>query len=129
MAGDLEQREAEALSDTLDHAAEFAARVAEHAPTRYRSLLESADMAQRLATQPAFNPGKLFAWAEFLVFREEFRARFPEATAASCMNAFCRLFLKNDISMSNLARALEPSDEGELERLQLSGRGGRGSQS
>ncbi len=125
MGGDLERLEGEALSDTMDHAAEFAAQVAEHAPARYRSLLESPDMAHRLATQPAFNPGKLFAWAEFLVFRDEFRERFPDATAAACMNAFCRLFLKNDISMSNLARAMEPGDEGDLERLERLGRPGR----
>lgn len=121
MAGDLERLENETLSATLDHAAEFTARVAEYAPARYRSLLESADMARRLEAQPAFNPGKLYAWAEFLVFRDEFRERFPEACAASCMNAFCRLFLKNDISMSNLARALEPGGEKELEQLQGSG--------
>lgn len=118
MGDDLERQSTGAQTPALDHAAEFAATVADQAAERYRALLADPGISQRLAHEPAFNHGKLFTWAEFLVFREEFRRRFPEAGAEACVNAFCRLFLKNDISMSNLVRAMEPEDSENLRRLQ-----------
>ena len=55
-------------------------------------------MIQRLlAEDNALNPGKIYAWAEYRVFRREFQARFPDASPKACINAFCKLFLKNDI--------------------------------
>ena len=62
---------------------------------------------------PVFNHGKLFAYAEFAVFRKEFQARFPRASDYACLNAFAGLFLKNDISMSNLVEYVEGSDDEE----------------
>ncbi len=90
----------------LDHAAEFVARVAKETPGEYASLMETPLVQRLLAEDNALNPGKIYAWAEFRVFRREFRQRFPEASPKACINAFCRLFLKNDISLSNLALAL-----------------------
>jgi len=121
MGGELDRPERDAHTSALDHAAEFVERVANQAPARYQALLGSPDIARRLAIEPAFNQGKLYAWAEYLAFRDEFRRRFPDASTEACMNAFCRLFLKNDISLSNLARAMEPEDDGELRRLQRPG--------
>lgn len=93
--------------DLLDHAGEFVARVAAAAAAEYERLLLQDEIRALLAADNAFNPGKLFAWAEFRVFRREFRHRFPEASGQACINAFCKLFLKNDISMSNLAAMME----------------------
>ena len=118
MGRELDSQVSDAHTAALDHAAEFAATVAEKAAARYRALLNDPGISQRLACEPAFNHGKLFTWAEFLVFREEFRRRFPEAGAETWVNAFCRLFLKNDISMSNLVRAMEPVEGEDLQRLQ-----------
>ena len=56
-------------------------------------------------------------------FRREFRRRFPDATPRACINAFCKLFLKNDISMSNLVRTLEAPHGEDLELLEQSGTG------
>lgn len=94
-------------SDVLDHAAEFVALVAREAPRRYAAWSVLPEVTQLLAEQNAFNAGKLHVWAEYTVFREEFRQRFPEAEDASCINAFCKLFLKNDISLSNLVTFME----------------------
>ena len=50
-----------------------------------------------------------------MVFRREFRERFPDASPASCINAFSGLFLKNDISMTNLVDYMEgPADREQL---------------
>jgi len=65
-----------------------------------------------LAGDPAFNHGKLYAWAEYCVFRQEFRARFPDASDSACINAFSRLLLKNDISITNLVEYCEGAGPG-----------------
>lgn len=91
----------------LDHAAEFVDLVARRAPGDYARWLAREDVVALLRGDNAFNQGKLYAWVEYMVFREEFRARFPEATDAACINAFCKLFLKNDISLSNLVEFMK----------------------
>lgn len=99
-------------ADVLDHAAEFVDRVAKETPAEYSELVVSPWIQSLLTEDNAFNRGKLYAWAEYRVFRREFESRFPEATPQSCINAFCKLFLKNDISLSNLVHALErPTSE------------------
>ena len=104
-------------ADLLDHSREFVEIVYRSAPKEYQSLLDSERFAHLLKGENAFNYGKLFAYAEFAVFRHEFRTRFPDAAPASCINAFSKLFLKNDISITNLVRFMEGADE--LEQLRL----------
>lgn len=94
-------------SIVLDHGEEFVEVVASRAPARYRQWLGRDDVRALLQGGNAFNPGKLYTWAEFEVFRMEFATRFPEASTEACINAFCRLFLKNDISLSNLVEFME----------------------
>ena len=106
-------------ADLLDHSREFVEIVYRSAPQEYLSLLDSERFAALLNKENAFNYGKLFAYAEFVVFRSEFRVRFPEAVPASCINAFCKLFLKNDISITNLVRFMEGADEREQLRLNV----------
>lgn len=106
-------------ADLLDHSREFVEIVYRSAPQEYLSLLDSGRFAALLNKENAFNYGKLFAYAEFVVFRNEFRTRFPEAAPASCINAFCKLFLKNDISITNLVRFMEGADEREQLRLNV----------
>ena len=103
--------------DVLDHAQEFVEIVYRKAPGQYRELLGTAHF-QRLLEQRTFDHGKLFAWAEFLVFREEFQGRFPGLPASDCIGAFCKLLLKNDISMTNLLKAIEGSPSQEARMLQ-----------
>lgn len=100
-------------ANVLDHAPEFVEVVYSQAPGAYRALLASGRFDARLARDPAFNHGKLYAYAEFAVFRREFRTRFPEASDFGCLNAFAGLFLKNDISISNLVEYVEGSDDEE----------------
>lgn len=104
-------------SGVLDHAREFVAIVARAAPVEYQRLLASGRFDAALARDGAFNHGKLYAWAEFCVFRREFRERFPEASPAACINAFSGLLLKNDISIHNLAEFVEGTDDREQLRL------------
>ena len=47
----------------------------------------------------------------------EFMARFPDASPFACINGFSSLFLKNDISISNLVEFMEGSDDREQLRL------------
>jgi hypothetical protein len=108
-AGDLSVIQA----SVLDHAPEFVEVVYTQAPGAYRALLASGRFDARLARDPAFNHGKLFAYAEFAVFRKEFQSRFPSATDFACLNAFAGLFLKNDISISNLVEYVEGGDDEE----------------
>ena len=108
-AGDLSVIQA----SVLDHAPEFVELVYTQAPGAYRALLGSGRFDARLARDPVFNHGKLFTYAEFAVFRKEFRERFPDASDFACLNAFAGLFLKNDISMSNLVEYVEGSDDEE----------------
>lgn len=98
-------------ASVLDHSREFVEIVYEQAPGEYRALLSSGRFDARLERDPVFNHGKLYAYAEYAVFRREFTARFPEATLFACINAFSGLFLKNDISMSNLVEYVEGADD------------------
>ena len=98
----------------LDHAREFVEFVFREAPAEYRRLQDDGRFAQELAQDSPFNLGKLYVYAEFVVFRREFRARFPDAGRSACINAFCKLFLKNDISVTNLVNFAEGAEEDEL---------------
>ena len=104
-------------ASVLDHSAEFVEVVYQRAPGEYRALLDSGRFDTRLAHDPVFNHGKLFAYAEYSVFRREFLSRFPEASPFACINAFSSLFLKNDISISNLVEYVEGSEDREQLRL------------
>lgn len=110
--------EVEGLEATLlDHAAEFVELVMQQAPAEYRRLLESGRYQSELGRTGSFNHGKLYAYAEFSVFRREFGERFPAASPAACINAFSGLFLKNDISIHNLVEFVEGRNEREQLRL------------
>ena len=98
-------------ADVLHHAAEFVQLVYQQAPVEYRRLLDSGTLAAALKGGGIFNHGKLYAYAEFIVFRREFAERFPDASPAACINAFSKLFLKNDISIHNLVEFIEGADD------------------
>ena len=98
-------------ADVLHHAAEFVDLVYRQAPAEYRRLLDARRFRAELQGGGSFNHGKLYAYAEFSVFRREFAERFPEASPAACINAFSKLFLKNDISMHNLVEFVEGADD------------------
>lgn len=108
-------------ADVLDHSPEFVELVYQEAPGAYRDLLASGRYSRILDLENTFNHGKLFAYAEFSVFRREFQRRFPEASLASCINAFSSLFLKNDISIHNLVEFMEGADDSEQLRLNSPG--------
>ncbi len=98
-------------ADVLHHAAEFVELVFSEAPAEYRRLLAVERFRRELGRGGSFNHGKLYVYAEFSVFRREFLERFPEASAAACINAFSGLLLKNDISMHNLVEFIEGADD------------------
>ena len=100
--------------EVLDHASEFVEVVYKRAPGLYRELLDSYRFRQLLERANTFNHGKLFAYAEYRVFRAEFLERFPDASPHACINAFSKLFLKNDISITNLVEAIEGTTGEEL---------------
>lgn len=104
-------------AQVLDHSSEFVELVQRQALLEYRELLDSDRFRLQLEQKNTFNHGKLYAYAEFVVFRREFRARFPEASQAACINAFSGLLLKNDISISNLVEFIEGA--GDREQLLL----------
>lgn len=104
-------------TEVLDHAQDFIGIVSRAAPREYRGLLESAQFEPLLDEKGNFNHGKLYVYAEYRVFQREFKSRFPQATEAACINAFSGLFLKNDISITNLIRLIEGKDQ--LKQLQL----------
>ncbi len=104
-------------TELLDHSRDFVELLWRKAPGEYRRLIASRHFQRLLEQENNFNYGKLFAYAEFVVFRREFNSRFPQSSAAACINAFSRLFLKNDISITNLVRFMEGSDEWEQLRL------------
>ena len=104
-------------ASVLDHSSEFVDLVYAQAPEQYRALLASERFRGALEQDNTFNHGKLYAYAEFAVFRREFLTRFPEATPAAAINAFSSLFLKNDISISNLVEFMEGSEDREQLRL------------
>jgi hypothetical protein len=99
----------------LDHSSEFVELVYSGAPLEYQRLLASERFRKELEQDNVFNHGKLFAYAEFVVFRREFRQRFPDSSPAVCINAFSSLLLKNDISITNLLNFVEgPGDREQL---------------
>jgi len=98
-------------ASVLDHAAEFVELVYREAPGEYRRLLGHEWARHELARGGSFNHGKLYAYAEFTVFRREFLQRFPEASPAACVNAFSGLLLTNDISIHNLIEFVEGADD------------------
>ena len=104
-------------ADVLHHAAEFVELVYRQAPAEYQRLLVSERFRPKLEQGGTFNHGKLYAYAEFSVFRREFAERFPEASPAACINAFSGLFLKNDISIHNLVEFVEGADDAGQLRL------------
>ena len=116
-------------ADVLDHAREFVELVYRQAPLEYQHLLSSERFRPQLEQGSGrdrerggtFNHGKLYAYAEFTVFRREFMDRFPDASAAACINAFSSLFLKNDISIHNLVEYVEGADDREQLRLNSPG--------
>jgi hypothetical protein len=107
----------DAPAELLDHARDFVNIVRTSAPGLYAEWLELPRFQALIDGKTAFNHGKLYAWAEYVVFRKEFLRRFPEATRAACVNAFSGLFLKNDISITNLLILMEPGPAEELQRL------------
>jgi hypothetical protein len=113
---DLIEGSASLESEVLDHSRDFVDCVQRLAPAEYHRLVGSG-LFEQLVRQGGFNHGKLFCYAEFTVFRREFLDRFPGASKAACINAFSALFLKNDISISNLLTLMEGS--GELAQLKL----------
>jgi hypothetical protein len=99
----------------LVHSSEFVELVCRAATAEYQRLLATERFQRELEQDNRFNHGKLFAYAEFVVFRKEFRERFPDASPAACINAFSGLFLKNDISITNLVEFVEgPDHRGQL---------------
>ena len=104
-------------ADVLHHAAEFVELVYRQAPAEYQRLLAAERFRPELERPGTFNHGKLYAYAEFNVFRREFVERFPEASPAACINAFSSLFLKNDISIHNLVEFVEGADDAGQLRL------------
>ena len=98
----------------MDHARELVTIVYKAAPGEYDRLLRIPRIREAIAATNNFNYGKVFAFAEYVVFRQEFKARFPDENSKSCINAFCRLFLKNDISITNLVIFMEGDTDQEL---------------
>lgn len=98
----------------MDHARELVTIVYKGAPAEYKRLLKLSRITKAIAATNNFNYGKVFAFAEYLVFRREFNARFPAASSQSCINAFSSLFLKNDISITNLVNFMEGSRDEEM---------------
>ncbi len=98
----------------MDHARELVTIVYQAAPGEYKRLLKVPRICGAIAATNNFNYGKVFAFAEYVVFRREFKVRFPEASSESCINAFSRLFLKNDISITNLVQFMEGSMDEEM---------------
>jgi hypothetical protein len=118
VAGQGESRDIVGLqADVLDHAREFVELVYRQAPVEYQRLLASERFHPDLERGGIFNHGKLYAYAEYSVFRREFTDRFPGASPAACINAFSGLLLKNDISIHNLLEFVEGADEREQLRL------------
>lgn len=102
-------------ANVLNHSSEFVELVYRAAPAEYQRMVASDRFRRELDQQNLFNHGKLYAYAEFVVFRREFCARFPDASPAACINAFSGLLLKNDISITNLVEFVEgPDHRGQL---------------
>ena len=80
-------------ANVLDHSSEFVELVYREAPAEYQRLVASDRFRRELERDNVFNHGKLFAYAELVIFRREFRDRFPDSSPAACINAFSSLFL------------------------------------
>lgn len=121
MGQDLSENVYSLQADVLDHAREFVELVYRQAPVEYQHLLSSErfrpQLERGLERAGTFNHGKLYVYAEFTVFNREFTDRFPDASSATCINAFSSLFLKNDISIHNLIEYVEGADDREQLRL------------
>lgn len=103
-------QEVKAETQALNHAREFVEWVSREAAQRYQELLLSGRYDALLNDVGRFNHGQLYAFAEYQVFEEEFQRRFPDTGHTERVNAFCSLFMKNDISISNLLAAVEELD-------------------
>ncbi len=114
MKRDLTCKASEQPADVMDHARELVTIVYKAAPGEYKRLLQSPRIQGAIKASNNFNHGKVFAYAEYRVFRQEFETRFPEAAPETCINAFCKLFLKNDISITNLVRFMTSSTDAEM---------------
>jgi hypothetical protein len=114
MKRDLTDNAPSQYTGVMDHARELVTIVYKAAPGEYKRLLKLPRIHAAISANNNFNYGKVFAFAEYVVFRKEFKARFPAAKPKSCINAFCRLFLKNDISITNLVNFMEGGTEEEL---------------
>jgi hypothetical protein len=104
-------------AEVIDHSEEFVAIVQQSALAVYHTLVDSPQVRGQLSASNNFNYGKAYAYAEYIVFRKEFLHRFPQASVAACINSFCGLLLKNDISITNLVDYMEQSLGPEIERL------------
>jgi hypothetical protein len=102
-------------ANVLNHSSEFVELVYRDAPAEYRRLMTRERFRREFGQQSRFNHGKLYVYAEYVVFRREFQERFPDASPAASINAFSSLFLKNDISITNLVEFVEgPDHRGQL---------------
>lgn len=104
-------------AEVIDHSEEFVAIVHQSALAMYRKLIDSPQVRRQLAASNNFNYGKVYVYAEYVIFRQEFQLRFPKASAAACINSFSGLLLKNDISITNLIDYMEQSLGPEIELL------------
>lgn len=95
-------------SSVLDHASDFVELVSDGAPRVYELLTKNVGYSARTR---GLNPGQLFVYAEYTVFKVEFERRFGDLGEPACINAFCRLFLKNDIALGRLMEAIEGKKE------------------
>ena len=114
MKRDLTDNDPGKNTGAMNHAGELVTVVYKAAPGEYKRLLKLPRIHAAISASNNFNYGKVFAFAEYVVFRKEFNARFPDENSKSCINAFCRLFLKNDISITNLVNFMEGSADEEM---------------
>jgi len=114
MKRDLTDNDPGKNTGVMNHAGELVTVVYKAAPGEYKRLLKLPRIHAAISASNNFNYGKVFAFAEYVVFRKEFNARFPDENSKSCINAFCRLFLKNDISITNLVNFVEGGTDEEL---------------
>ena len=114
MKRDLTDNDPGKNTGVMNHAGELVIVVYKAAPGEYKRLLKVPRIHAAISASNNFNYGKVFAFAEYVVFRKEFNARFPDENSKSCINAFCRLFLKNDISITNLVNFMEGGTDEEM---------------
>ena len=114
MKRDLTDNDPGKNTGVMNHARELVTVVYKAAPGEYKRLLKVPRIHAAISASNNFNYGKVFAFAEYVVFRKEFNARFPDENSKSCINAFCRLLLKNDISITNLVNFMEGGTDEEM---------------